>query len=115
MRHLFFLLLCPSLAFASPSPDSLLKEANALYLSAKLPSGAVTEANLNKCIEDGTSAQGKLDLLFTKYPTDPVSNSFDAKRLQGKIKGALAQCQRIKKDLNKKPYEPKDRGHSANF
>lgn len=115
MRHLLFLLLCPSLVFAAPSPDSLLKEANALYLSAKLPTGSVTEANLNKCLENGTSAQQKIDLLFSKYPSDPVSTSLEAKRLKGQIKGALAQCQRIKKDANKKPYEPKNREHTVSF
>lgn len=115
MRHLLYLLLCSPIVFATPTPESLLKEASALYLTAKLPIGSVTESTLSRCLVNGAAAQEKINALFKSYPQDPISNSLDAKRLQGQIKGALAQCKRIQKDLNKKPYEPKNRENTVSF
>lgn len=115
MKRLLVTLIFAPLAFATPSPDALLNEASKLYQVAKLPPGSVTEANLTKCLDKGAAAKEKIDLLFANYPDDAITTSFDAKRLRGQIKGAIAQCQRIKRESEKKPYVPKDRGNTANF
>ncbi len=115
MRYLPIAFLFPLLALATPSPESLFQDANALYAEAKLPHGSVTESNLTKCLEKGNEAQLKLNELFKTYPDHTVSRSIEALRLKGKVKAALSQCEKIKKDSSKKPYEPKNRDRSANF
>lgn len=115
MRYLSIVFLFPLFVLAAPSPESLLQDANDLYIAAKLPYGEVTEPNLIKCLDKGNEAQQKLNELFSTYPDHAVSRSIDALRLKGKVKAALSQCEKIKKDSNKKPYEPKNRDHSANF
>ncbi|UUA74267.1 hypothetical protein [Cellvibrio sp. QJXJ] len=115
MRYLLIAFLFPLHAFATPAPESLLREASDLYMVAKLPYGEVTEPNLAKCLEKGNEAQQKLNELFNAYPDHTVSRSIDALRLKGKVKAAISQCEKIKKDSSKKPYEPKNRDHSANF
>lgn len=115
MRYLSIAFFFPLFVLATPSPESLLQDANDLYIAAKLPYGEVTESNLTKCLEKGNEAQLKLNELFNAYPDHTVSRSIDALRLKGKVKAAISQCEKIKKDSSKKPYEPKNRGHSANF
>lgn len=115
MRHLPIVFLFPLLAFAAPTPESLFQEANDLFVAAKLPYGQVTESSLTTCLEKSRAAQKKLDDLFNSHPDHTITHSMDALRLKGKIKARLSQCEKIRKDSNKRPYEPKNRGHTANF
>lgn len=117
MRHIIFLIffIFPLSALANTAPDTLFRDANNLYQEAKLPLGEVTEANIKKCLKNGSSAQNKIDTLFSNHPNHELTKSLEARRLKGKITGAITQCKRAQKTLNKKPYEPKNRDHSVNF